>query len=105
MMQFKDRVYREKLSQSQVVMPSQTVSLWIAKDFLEIQCECPQSSIVFGEEPPDYKSMVKEIYTKYIEEGATYEITVEYAARKRLTNLIDNDHWAMNEEYENPLKL
>ena len=103
MTQFKERIFAESSNQKRRELMSESAERRIADIFLQLPAECVKSAIVY--ESNTYKSAAREIYLKYIEPGAPYEINVEHRTRKQLQNLIGNDHWESNRVYDDPQRL
>jgi len=78
----------------------------ITQHFLSIPNECPKSIIVFGKKwKKDFKAIARELYLKYVKEGAVYEINVDYRTRSELGTLMASNQWINDEEEIDPLKL
>lgn len=104
MVQFKEKVFHEALTESQRRMILRSMRHRKTEHFLQLPPECPRSDIIFGK-ITDYRIMAREIYLKYVKRGSHYEINVEWATRRELADVIETTRWAFNEEYSDPLKL
>merc|ERR1719242_2614211 len=105
MIQFKGRIFKEVFTENQRYLFSKSMRRQLTKHFLAIPSECPRSAMVYGEGSKHWKLTATKLYLKYIKEGARYEINLEWTARRNLANLIENNRWLSNEDYDDPLKL
>ena len=103
MTQFKERIFAESSNLKQRQLMSESAERRNTEHSLQLPAECTKSEIVWKGD--NYKSIAREIYLKYIESGAPYEINVEHRTMKQLGNLIDNDEWDSNQQYDDTQRL
>lgn len=103
MLQFKDRVFKERLTAEQQRLVTSSQSSWrITSHFLILPQDgsFPRSDIVFGANDINYKVMASKIYIKYVKEESDYEINVDWATRNHLETLLDPERWEQDDEKE-----
>ena len=108
MLQFKTRIFEESLHPHHRDNIEKSMRNNLAKHFLEIPSKCPKSYIVYpdGKSKRRYKSMVYDIYLKYIRKRAQYEIDISFQTREDLTELIANrQKWLANPHFDKRLNL
>lgn len=104
MLQFKQRIEREFQPQESGMI-AKNLSHDDVEHFISLPVECPRSSIVYGENCGDYKTMARELYLKYVKDDSPYEINVDYGTRKGFDLLDDEEKWKENTEYDDDKKL
>jgi len=104
MQQFKDRLFKERLTENQRLMMAKSMRRLKTQHFLHIGNTCPKSQIVYGE-GSDWKYMAINLYKKYIKRGSIYEVNLEWETRRELSDLIANNRWTTNAEYDDPLNM
>merc|ERR1712079_746005 len=91
--QYKAVIFKKKLNLSEWGKVGHSKNIHMARHFIVLPEECPQSVIVHNGIPlaeVNWKAMAKEIYSKYVKEGSPYQIDVEYQSRKDLSDLMDS---------------
>ena len=104
MLQFKTRILTE-LGPEERESIDQSARDEFTAHFLDLQNDCPRSSIVFNDPNPNFKYVALMIYSKYVQKGTINEINIQWSTRMELEQLMQNNQWRWNEEYEDPRKL